>query len=85
MFVIESAIAKAANTIGVTAREIQERNLLKDGDEFPYGQIVAQAEAKNAWTKARQYYKLDQIEREIESFNSRNKHFKKGMAVMPIC
>lgn len=85
MFVIESAIAKAANTIGVTAREIQERNLLKDGDEFPYGQIVAQAEAKNAWTKARQYYKLDQIEREIESFNIRNKHFKKGMAVMPIC
>lgn len=85
MFVIESAIAKAANTIGVTAREIQERNLLKDGDEFPYGQIVDHAEAKNAWSKARQHYKLDQMEQEVDAFNSTSKHFKKGMALMPIC
>ncbi|NNE98987.1 MAG: molybdopterin-dependent oxidoreductase, partial [Pyrinomonadaceae bacterium] len=39
MFVIESAIAQAAEELGVSASEIQQKNLLKEGDEFPYGQI----------------------------------------------
>ena len=37
MFVIECAIAHAAEKLGVTASEIQRRNLIRDGDEFPYG------------------------------------------------
>ena len=85
MFVIESAIAKAAHTIGVSAREIQEKNLLKDGNEFPYGQIVDRSEAQKAWSKAKQHYNLGLIESEINTFNVVNKHFKKGMAFMPIC
>ncbi|MEZ4739463.1 MAG: hypothetical protein R2818_08935 [Flavobacteriales bacterium] len=34
MFVIESAIAKAAQALGVSPREIQQRNLLKEGSTF---------------------------------------------------
>ena len=34
MFVIESAIAKAAHEIGVTSKEIQEVNLLQENDEL---------------------------------------------------
>ncbi len=85
MFVIEAAIAKAANCVGVSAREIQENNLLKDGDEFPYGQIVDHAEAKPAWSRAKEHYKIDVIENEVKLFNASNKHVKKGMALMPIC
>jgi xanthine dehydrogenase large subunit len=85
MFVIESAIVKAAHTIGVSPIEIQERNLLKDGDEFPYGQVVQQSEAVNAWRKAKDHYKLARIQKEVDDFNSENKHFKKGVALMPIC
>ena len=44
MFVIESAIAHAAEKLNVSAIEIQQKNLIKDGDEFPYGQI-AESEA----------------------------------------
>jgi xanthine dehydrogenase large subunit len=44
MFVIESAIAKAAEELGIPASVIQQKNLLKTGDEFPYGQ-KAESEA----------------------------------------
>lgn len=85
MFVIESAIAKAAFELGVTALEIQEKNLLKDGDEFPYGQVVELAEAHNAWQTAREKFDLEYLQEEIKTFNVKNKHIKKGLAVQPIC
>ena len=85
MFVIEAAIARAAQAIGVSAREIQEKNLLKDGDEFPYGQIVDQSEAKSTWDQLKQTYDLHAIDQEIADFNTDNKYFKKGMAFQPVC
>ena len=53
MFVIESAIAKAASELGVSAQKIQEINLLKEYDEFSYGQIATQVEASNSWNSAK--------------------------------
>src|SRR5687768_7861093 len=84
MFVIESAIAKAADELGINASEIQEKNLLKTGDEFPYGQ-KAVSEANECWSKMDELYDIKKIRREVEDFNSHNKLFKKGMALMPIC
>ncbi len=85
MFVIESAIAHAADQLGVPASEIQERNLLQDGNEFPYGQVADQVEALNSWEQARTNFDIQKIEKEIEAFNQSNKYFKKGMALQPVC
>lgn len=85
MFVIESAIAKAANEIGVSARTIQEANLLEENDLFSFGQIATQVEAKNSWLSAKSVFQIERLEREIEDFNKNNRGFKKGMALMPIC
>jgi xanthine dehydrogenase large subunit len=84
MFVIEAAIVKAANALGVAASDIQQQNLLRDGDEFPYGQ-KAESEANECWNKAIELYDITQIRKDIESFNASNKLYKKGMALMPIC
>ncbi|WP_298892697.1 molybdopterin cofactor-binding domain-containing protein [uncultured Psychroserpens sp.] len=84
MFVIESAIAKAANEIGVTARAIQEVNLLDENDSFSYGQIAKKVEAKNTWDSAKSIYNINTLEKEVEDFNANNSNFKKGLAVMPI-
>jgi xanthine dehydrogenase large subunit len=35
MFVIEAAIAKAADQLGINPSVIQQRNLIESGDEFP--------------------------------------------------
>jgi len=84
MFVIEAAIAKAADELGIPAYKIQKKNLLKTGDEFPYGQKAA-SEANECWNKAEQLYEIDKIEREVAAFNSTNILFKKGISFMPVC
>lgn len=84
MFVIEAAIAKAADELKVDATEIQKRNLIQTGDEFPYGQR-AESEAIACWAKAEELYDIKKIRNDIQSFNTKNKLYKKGMAMMPIC
>ncbi|WP_084203426.1 xanthine dehydrogenase molybdopterin binding subunit [Psychroserpens damuponensis] len=84
MFVIESAIAKAAHHIGVPPRDIQEANLLDENDTFSYGQIAKKVEAKNTWSTAKSVYNIEALERDISEFNNNNSAFKKGLSFMPI-
>ena len=85
MFVIEAAIAKAAHALGVPARRIQERNLLRDGDEFPYGQICDQANALPTWRTTTESFGVSGVEKEVAVFNEANDRRKMGIALMPIC
>ena len=84
MFVIESAIAHAAEKLNVSASEIQQKNLIKDGDEFPYGQI-AESEAVTSWTQADEKYDFAKLKTEADEFNQNNKFIKKGVAIQPVC
>ncbi|MBL7940036.1 MAG: molybdopterin-dependent oxidoreductase [Flavobacteriales bacterium] len=85
MFVIESAIAHAAERLGVSAREIQKRNLLQEGSEFSYGQIAQRVNAQACWELTEQKYDLDKLQAEVDAFNAKSAAHKKGMAMMPIC
>ncbi len=85
MFVIESAIHKAAGVIGVEPYFIQKKNLLKEDDEFPYGQRAENCHALKSYDDAEARYDLGNIRKEIDEFNSRNILVKKGFALMPIC
>ena len=85
MFVIESAIAKAAESLGISADLIQYANLLKDGDELSYGQIIAQGEAEKVWNECVKKYDMKQLKASVDDFNSRNVLIKKGLAIQPIC
>jgi xanthine dehydrogenase large subunit len=84
MFVIEAAIAKAAEQLNIPATVIQQKNLLKTGDEFPYGQI-AESEANECWDKAVELYEVEKLRQAVDDFNTTNKFYKKGLALMPIC
>jgi len=84
MFIIESAIAKAADELGVDASAIQQKNLLSTGDELPYGQKV-ESEAHECWNRANEKYNLEAIQDKVKDFNAANALYKKGIAVMPIC
>lgn len=84
MFVIESAIAHAAAQLGVSPALIQQKNLLKNGDEFPYGQL-AESEAGSCWEQASQVFDFEALRRATDDFNTQNAFVKKGLAFMPIC
>lgn len=84
MFVIESAIAHAADKLGVDKSEIQRKNLLQDGDEFPYGQLAV-SEAETSWSQADNRFDFNRIQAEVKVFNEQNKYLKRGVAIQPIC
>ena len=85
MFVLEAAIAKAAEELGVPASDIQRANLLREGDEFHYGQRAEGCEAEACWTDAAIRYDLPRLQREVAAFNRQNRLVKRGLAAMPIC
>jgi xanthine dehydrogenase large subunit len=85
MFVIEAAIDHAAKQLGVPKEKIQQANLLKDGDEFPYGQVVKNAEAAPCWNEAVKLFELENLANEIETYNRENEFSKKGYSLMPVC
>ncbi len=84
MFIIESAIARAADELGVPAWEIQRRNLLQTGDELPYGQRV-ESEAAACWDQAFRDFEMEALQQKVTAFNAEHRTMKKGLSVMPIC
>jgi len=85
MYVIESAIAKAAEQLNVSAWQIQYANLLSEKDTFSYGQKAEKVEAKKTWSQLNKNINIKKIEEDIKAFNNANSQYKKGMALMPIC
>ena len=85
MFVIESAIDHAAKKLNVDPDLIQRKNMMDNGDEFSYGQIVNECQAKNCWDEVIALYEVDAAKKEIQQFNQQNQFYKKGLSLMPVC
>jgi xanthine dehydrogenase large subunit len=85
MFVIESAIQEAAEKMKLRPSVIQEKNLLKENDMFPYGMQTENCRARRCWKQADERYNFDKIYKNAENFNKANRSKKKGVAVMPVC
>ncbi len=85
MFVMESAITKVSEKLGIPREEIQEKNLLKENDLFPYGQRARYCHIGDTWNKAAERYDLPKIRQDIEDYNQTHFETKKGFALMPVC
>ena len=85
MFALESAIMKAAVSLGVDASQIQKVNLLAEGNEFPYGQFTKNCNAHRCWDTATESFDVAKLKAEVEAFNQKNTLFKKGVSYFPLC
>ena len=85
MFVIESAIHKAANELKIPASIIQEKNLIKEGEKFYYGQTIKENKAVRCWKEAKSKFNFTNKQNEINQYNSINTLSKKGISLMPVC
>ena len=85
MFVIEAAIDHAAKELGVEPLQIQRQNMLENGAEFPYGQIVTECQATHCWDEALDQFNIESVRKEIDYFNQENTFYKKGFSLMPVC
>jgi len=84
MFVIEAALAQAADELNIPYHHLQKNNLLKDGDEFPYGQIAQGVELDKIWQTMESKFDIESVEKQIAEFNKAHVDVKKGFSLMPI-
>jgi xanthine dehydrogenase large subunit len=85
MFVMESAIARAAERMGVDRTVIQRANLLEEGDVFPYGMAVERPRARRSFFELEARHDTAGMRASIDAFNGSSSLTKKGMALMPVC
>ncbi len=85
MYVLESAIYSASLELGISPLDIQEKNLLKKGDMFPFGMPYEGNEIRRSWKKALEMYRSENNDGRIKDFNSSNVMFRKGISFMPVC
>jgi xanthine dehydrogenase large subunit len=85
MFLFESALTRAAEELEIHPSEIQKKNLLKEGDEFPYGQKALSCNALQSWVQADESFNFKKQFSRVEKFNRENIDFKMGVSVYPLC
>lgn len=84
MFVIEAAIDKAADHLGMSAAEIQKKNLLSEGDAFPYGQEAEHCRIKRCFDELKTFTDYEKRIFGVKDFNGQNDRFKKGLSIQPV-
>jgi len=84
MFAIECAIHLASKELNVSVEEIQKINLLKEGDEFPYGQKAQNVMLDNSWLFADKQWNIAKLQEDINQYNAQHTLKKKGFSIFPI-
>jgi xanthine dehydrogenase large subunit len=85
MLVIEEIMDDAARRLGMRPEIIRERNLYRPGDLTHYGQPVKHAERIGAiWNGVKDSSAFDRRREEIEDFNRRHPHTRRGIAITPV-
>jgi xanthine dehydrogenase large subunit len=84
MFVIEAALAHAADDLGVSTHSLQKANTLTKGDEFPYGQLVDSNELHATWSAMESKFDIQGTAQKVADFNATNADTKKGFSLQPI-
>ncbi|MBY9001426.1 MAG: molybdopterin-dependent oxidoreductase [Candidatus Heimdallarchaeota archaeon] len=84
MFVMECALSNVSDRTGIPISVLQEKNLLEEGDQFPYGMVVEKSQIKRSFAKVVSDSKYEDLKRKQEEFNYQNRLTKKGIAIMPV-
>ncbi len=85
MFVLEAALARAAEALSMPAWRLQQKNLLDEGDPFPYGMRTERSQARRSFADAVERFDVEALETEIAAHNASESLVKRGFALMPVC
>ena len=85
MYVIECALSHASDVTGIPTSELQEKNLLEEGDQLPYGMHIENANARRSFLEVKEDSKFQELKKHLKEFNKENKFIKKGISIMPVC
>lgn len=83
--VLESAIRTAARELGIPAMELQERNLVSEGDVTYYGMPLTDVRARECWAQLVIRHDPAGLAARAEELNASHPLERRGVDVIPIC
>ena len=85
MLVIEEILDHAARRLGLPPDLVRERNFYREGDTTHYGQPVKDAgRIEIIWRRLKESSGFDQRREQIERWNARHPHHRRGLAITPV-
>jgi len=87
MLVIEEIIDRIARRLGKTPEEIRERNLYRGKGETNtthYGQEIEDNRIQRVWKELKESASFEKRRTEIATWNAKNPHRKRGLAMTPV-
>ena len=85
MLAIEEILDQAARRLGLPPELVRERNFYREGDTTHYGQTVKHASRiEMIWRLLKESSAFAQRREEIEYWNARHPHLKRGLAITPV-
>lgn len=85
MFVMESAMHKAAAAMGVEHAVLQEKNLLREGQKLHYGMEVRRCNAERSFDQVLKKVDYHTLVNDVKLFNENSRYEKRGVCVVPVC
>jgi xanthine dehydrogenase large subunit len=85
MLVIEEVLGLAAQRLKMPADVVRQRNFYREGDDTHYGERVRDAERIDTiWNRLKTTSDYENRRAQIDAFNARSAHFKRGLAITPV-
>ncbi len=85
MLVIEEILDQAARRLSLPPEIVRERNFYHEGDTTHYGQPVKHAgRIEMIWRRLKHSSGFAQRREEIDRWNARHPHLKRGLAITPV-
>ncbi len=85
MLVIEDALGRCAPRLGLDPVELRRRNVYREGQRTPYGQVVRHAERLvTCWEQVLETGDVARRRELVARFNAGSEHTKRAIAVTPV-
>jgi xanthine dehydrogenase/oxidase len=84
LLVQEDAIEKAAHAIGMAPEEVRGKNLYRQGELTPYGQVVDYCYIGRVWAKIAELSDFARRQAAVAEFNRLNRWRKRGISMIPV-
>ena len=85
MLMIEDAIDRVARAVKLPPHAVRQKNFYRPGHTTHYEQKVEQADRiERIWDELRGSSQFDERFMEIEAFNAKSAHLKRGVAITPV-
>lgn len=83
LVLVEAALHHVATVLELPMAWVQARNLYREGDATPYGQVLTEVRLRDVWDRLLVSSRMAEREAANARFNSNNKWKKRGVAVTP--